>query len=145
MRRGWYSEPGRHALAAKGVRTAKPSHTPYRVQKAMILSYKEMRKIKQIELEIEVLERQIEKNKDMLQRLDEVFIEAEASGDTSLAKRVLLLQREMMIDLERHIDKLHDDVNIVQRKHGNERVFVKVSNDIAELALDYNALVMKYG
>jgi len=146
MSKGWHSEPGRHALAAKGVRTAMPTGSkPYRVPKAMILSYKEMEKIRHIEAEIKVLERQIENRKVMLQRLDEVYMKAEATGDVMLAKRASLLQREMMMDLERHIDKLHDDANIVQRRHGNERVFVKVSNNIAEIALDYNALVMKYG
>jgi hypothetical protein len=133
-------------LAAKGVRTAMPTRSkPYRVPKAMILSYKEMDKVRHIELEIKVLERQIENRKEMLHRLDEVYKNAEAMGDVLLAKKASLLQREMMMDLERHIDKLHNDVNIVQHRHGNERVFGKVSNNIAELALDYNALVMKYG
>jgi len=119
--------------------------TPHRaVQKSLILKPKEVHALQVVEQEAQILERQIDERNKMLARLEVVAREARASGDKEAARRAELLQEEMLRDIEMRVDKLHEDVAVLEREHPgdyNVRYLSKVSVDIA---MRENALEMKY-
>lgn len=144
MTRGWHGDPGRHALARKGMRTSIPRRPHRAVQKSLILSPTESHALKAVEQEAHILKRQIEERNKMLARLELVAREARASGDKEAARRAELLQEEMLRDIEMRVDKLQKDVNMLEREHptdSNVRYLSKVSVDVA---IGLNALEMKY-
>jgi len=143
--RGWHGDPGRHALARKGMKTSIP-RTPHRaIQKSLILKPKEVHALQVVEQEAHILDRQIEERRMMLARLELVARDARASGDKEAARRAEMLQEEMLRDIEMRVDKLHEDVGVLEREHAGDYNVKQLGKDSIHLAVRLNALEMKYG
>jgi len=145
MTRGWHGDPGRHALARKGMKTSIPRRYRSTPHKSLMLRPKDTEALRAVQQEAHILESQIDERRVMLARLDMTVADAEMSGDREAARRARMLQEEMLRDIEMRVEKLHEDVSVLEREHASDSSVRQLVRETTEISLGYNALEMRYG